>query len=93
MAKTPTPKIGWLDRAKQTAAFHVKHLKDDTEWQVRDTAKALNRSIGSISEDILIAQWCKTHESQLKELKYAHEALSFIREKKKKMLLDAGNLH
>ena len=85
----PEPlKISWLDRAKETHRFHCRKKKDDSKWRIEDTAKSLKRSIGSISEDLLIASWLRTHRSKLETFDYAYEALAFIRNKENEMLLD-----
>lgn len=49
------------------------------------TAKCLNRSIGSVSQYLMLASWLKTHEKQLKRFKNAKDALEFVRNKKKEM--------
>lgn len=69
----------WLDRAKEINRFHLQQCRDEKSWTVRQTALALNRSIGSVSQDLLIAQWCKTHEKQLLRCSSMKDALGFIR--------------
>lgn len=81
------PKPDWLEKAKQTFAFHRSKCRAETRWSIPKTAKALRRSIGSISEDLLIARWSLTHEKQLEKFNYAYEALKFIRNKKKELEL------
>lgn len=76
----------WLSRVKQTHSFHVSKLRDNPKWRVKDTAKALNRAIGPISEELKIASWLRTHEAQLCEFEYIHEAIEYIRERKHHML-------
>jgi hypothetical protein len=78
----------WIEKAKETYNFHRSKLLSNNRWTVAKTAKALRRSVGSISEDLMIARWCKTHEKQLSGLKYAWEALEFIRRKQKEQDLD-----
>ena len=78
----------YLDKARETYKFHRSKLLSDNKWTTVKTAKALRRSIGSISEDLMIARWLKTHEKQLEKMKYAYEALEFIREKQKEQDLD-----
>ena len=78
----------FIEKAKETYKFHrAKRLASD-KWTTVQTAKALRRSIGSISEDLLIAKWCKTHEKELERFKYAYEALEYIRNKKRDIDLD-----
>lgn len=80
-------KYDWLQRAKETYNFHIRHKLDaadkDEKWSLAKTAKILRRSIGSISEDILIASWYKTHRVQLEKFEYAKDALEFIRKRER----------
>ena len=72
----------WIERAKATRRFHRDKIQtSEKKWRVADTAKSLRRSSGSISEDLLIAKWCKTHEKELEQLENACDALAFIRKK------------
>ena len=84
--RTAAPiKLNWLSRAVQVHNFHVAQLRDEKEWTLEKTAEALNRSIGSVSQDIKIAKWCKTHEKQLARFRSMSDALSFIRDKEREM--------
>jgi hypothetical protein len=78
----------WLERAKETYRFHRSKLLSNNKWRTSDTAKALKRGIGPISEDLLIARWCRTHEKQLERFKYAYEAVEWIKEEEKRMELN-----
>lgn len=83
------PANGWLEKAISTHKIHVANLKNQgKDWTLQKTAKALNRSLGSVCEDIMIAKWYKTHSSKLERLNSAREALEFIREKKDEMDLE-----
>jgi hypothetical protein len=75
----------WLVRAKETYKFHRSRLISTDDWTVAKTARTLRRSLGSVSEDLLIARWCKTHEKVLEEFLYSYEALKFIRKKQKEL--------
>jgi hypothetical protein len=77
----------FITKAKETYRYHREKLMSNDKWNVSMTAKALRRSIGSISEDLLIARWCRTHEVQLEKFKYCHQALEWIREKQKEQNL------
>jgi hypothetical protein len=77
----PLVKKTWLQRAVDTYNFHCCKLKEKPRWTQKDTADALGRSSGSISEDMLIASWLRTHEDKIKSFKYAKDCLAFIREK------------
>jgi hypothetical protein len=78
----------FIERAKETHRFHRSMLLANNKWNTALTAKALKRSIGSISEDLLIARWCKTHEGKLSDFDYAYEAIEWIREKEKQQELE-----
>ena len=78
----------WLEKAKDTYKFHRSKCLLENKWTTVKTAKALRRSIGSISEDLLIVRWCKTHEKQIERFKYAYEALEFAREKQKEQNIE-----
>jgi hypothetical protein len=86
--KTHLVKHHWLDRAIQIYNFHVKQLKDESNWTVEKTAKILNRSIGSVSQDLLLASWSKTHEKQLRRCSSMRDALALVRMKQKEIRLD-----
>ena len=75
----------WLERAKETFKFHRAKLTSNDEWTIAQTARSLRRSLGSVSEHLLIARWCKTHEKQLEKFEFQYQALKFIREKQREM--------
>ncbi len=78
----------WLDRAIQVRQFHIQQCKEEPGWTVTKTADALNRSVGSVSQDITLAMWSKTHEKQLRRCSSARDALTFIKDKQREMMLD-----
>lgn len=78
-------KLGWLDRAVQIHNLHVQFRKDEKEWTIEKTAKHLNRSVGSVSQDITVASWVRTHEKQLRRLRSMRDALDYIKAKKIEM--------
>jgi len=83
--KQPPVKLHWITRCVEVHNFHVAQLKEESNWTVEKTAKALNRSVGSVSEDLLVASWLRTHEKQLKRFKCMKDALEFVRLRKKEM--------
>ena len=83
----PPVKLDWLDKAIQVHKFHVSQMKDEPSWTIAKTADALNRSIGSVSQDLLLASWSRTHEKQLKRFSSMREALEFVRTKEREMKL------
>lgn len=85
----PTPsslaKLDWLDRAVLVYNYHVGLVKVEEKWTIKDTAESLNRSVGSVSQDITVASWTRTHEKQLRRFHSMRDALDWIREKKAEM--------
>jgi hypothetical protein len=71
----------FLEKAKETYKFHRAKLLSNDRWNTTLTAKALRRSIGSISEDLMIARACREYEKEIEKFKYAYQAIEFIREK------------
>jgi len=84
----PNPtKQTWIDLAISIRNYHVSKLKSDIAWRVEDTARELHRSIGAVSQYLLIASFLKTHENQIKRLETMKEAVSFCKDKKRDMLV------
>ena len=81
----------WLDITVEIHTFHISQLKDDSSWTLSKSAKALNRSIGSISEALLVASFLLTHEKQIKRCHSMREALEYIRSLQKQIRLRAVN--
>lgn len=80
-------KIHWLERALLTNKFYRDKKRIDESWTIENAAEALHRSSGSVSEDLLIASWFKTHEPQIMQCKTQQEALQFIRKKRRELNL------
>lgn len=78
-------RLGWLDRAIQVYNYHANLCKEDKNWTIEKTAEMLNRSVGSVSQDITVAQWVTTHGKQLRRFHSMKDALEYIREKKQEM--------
>lgn len=78
-------KLYWLDRAIQVYNYHVGLLKSEKGWTIKNTAETLNRSVGSVSQDITVASWTRTHEKQLRRFHSMRDALDYIKEKKAEM--------
>jgi hypothetical protein len=77
----------WLEKALQTALYHrAQRLTHNKKWTMINTAEALRRSLGSISEDLMIAKESKVYD--LEQFEYQYEALNFIRLKKKERELE-----
>lgn len=84
----PLVKHHWLDRAIEIHKFHIHQIKDEPNWTIEKTAKALNRSIGSVAQDLLLASWSKTHDKQLRRCSSMRDALAFVRTKKREIQLE-----
>ena len=78
-------KQGWLERAIAVHNYHVAVSKAEQGWTIEKTARDLNRSVGSVSQDITVASWVKTHEKQLRRFKSMRDALGYIKDKKREM--------
>lgn len=89
--RAPPIKQSWLDRAVDIHRFHVQQCRDESNWTIEKTAKALNRSIGSISQDLLLASWLKTHEKQLRRFSSMRDALEFVRSRRREIRLEEIN--
>ena len=74
----------WQDRVKKTSNFHKSRLRENRKHTIRDTASLLDRSIGSITEDLLLASWLETNP-KVEEFSTARDALSYVRSKKYQM--------
>jgi 2-phospho-L-lactate transferase/gluconeogenesis factor (CofD/UPF0052 family) len=83
--KQPPIKQDWVAKCIDIHNFHVSQVKSESNWTVDKTAKALQRSVGSVCQDLLLASWLRTHEKQLKRFRNAKDALEFIRAKKREM--------
>jgi len=75
-----TPK--YLRKAVETYNFHREKLMIQASWRVSDTARALRRSIGGVSEDLKIVRAYKEFP-QIEKITTAADALKFIRDYKK----------
>lgn len=80
MKKSPPE---WLERVKLTHNYHVKQCNSHFKWTITNTAKELDRSYGSVAEDLKVASWLRTHSSQLEEFDNFSDAIAWIREKHK----------
>lgn len=83
--KSPPVKQHWIAKCIEIHNYHVSQLKEEANWTIEKTAKSLCRSVGSVSQDILIASWLRTHEKQLRKFRNAKDALEFIRSKKREL--------
>lgn len=78
----------YLSKAKETYYFHRSKLLSNDKWTVAQTAKSLKRSLGSISEDLLIARCYRLYKKQMERFDFAYQAIEYIREQQKKSDLE-----
>jgi hypothetical protein len=83
----PLAKLNWLDRAIEVNKFHIAQCKEEPKWTIQKTADALNRSFGSVSQDLLLASWSKTHEKQLRRCDSMRDALAYVHIREREMKL------
>ena len=75
----------WIDVAVSIRQFHINKLKINEKWRIQDTAKALNRSYGSVNQYLMIASWLKTHEVQIRRVDTMKEAVELIKKLKRNL--------
>ena len=80
-------KLNWLDRAVSIHNYHIGMCKQERNWTIEKTAQSLNRSVGSVSQDITVASWVKTHEKQLRRFHSLSDALEWVKDRKREMKL------
>lgn len=82
-------KPNWIERVETTCAFHREALRQanekGTKWTLQSTATALQRSIGRISEQLMLGEMLKTHRKQLEKFKNETDAVEFARQRKKEL--------
>ena len=78
----------WLDRVKSTNRYHKERLRENHKHTIAKTAKSLKRSLGSVAQELKVAQWLKTHERELLECEYFHEAIEFVRDKQHQLEIE-----
>ena len=71
----------WNERANETQRFHKLKVVADKNWTIKKTASILDRSYGSVAEDLLLASWMETHP-RVANFKNAYEAIKWIRNTK-----------
>lgn len=79
-------RYSWKYFAKMTECFHLRKLLDgnlgNRGWSVRKTALSLDRSLGSVSEDLKLSLALRIYP-EVSEFKTRDEAISYLRRKKK----------
>jgi predicted transcriptional regulator len=87
----PIVKLNWIELALDIHRFHVQQVKDEDHWTIERTAKLLNRSIGSVSQYLLIAEYHKVFEKDLKKINGMKEAVELIKRKQREHRLGASD--
>ena len=77
-----------MEKSEETLRFHRQQLQSHDHWTEKNTAESLNRASGSVSEDLKIARWLKTHREVIEGFKFAKEALKWIKEEERKRELE-----
>lgn len=76
--------IDWAVRVLETEKFHKSKCGTDPTQTIKDTARELKRSYGSVNEDLQLASWLKSYP-KLADTKRIQDALAWIRDKKKEI--------
>lgn len=82
MSELKLKKLTWQDRVVAVHTYHYARLAMDRRWSVRKTAEALNKSSGSISQDLQLAEFLRSYETQLSIFKNYVDALDWMKTKK-----------
>lgn len=77
----PTYRFKWQERVRQVEMIHKNQLADNPKWGLRDTAAMLNRSLGKVSEDLMLAEWLKK-DDRVSRIRVIQDALDYVRKKK-----------
>ena len=72
----------WQENAKTIELYHLRQLLEHLSWSERKTARELNRSIGSVSEDLRLSLALRIYP-EVSEFKTREEALDYLKRKKK----------
>lgn len=72
----------WMERVIEVRNLHVDQVRADSRWTQKDTADLLHRSLGSICEDLMLAEFLRAYPKQLEACKTMCQALEFVRKKK-----------
>lgn len=80
----PPKKQTWQGLAASIHIFHVQNVRLTRGWSVRDTAKALNRSYGAVSEYLQLAEYVRAHP-ELANIKKYNDAMDWMQKKKQEL--------
>ena len=77
----------WQDKVIHLQLFHQSKLREFPKWTITKTAKELHCSIGHVSNCLQLATWMKTHPKDISKFEFMHEALDWIKAKKRQIKL------
>lgn len=80
--------LSFIEKANQIAKYHKDKRKENPKWTLTDSSKELKISIGAVCEELLIAQWLRTHWDDMNKLDSRRDALKFIKERRRKLELE-----
>lgn len=72
----------WITRVRVTAIFYANQIKENPKYTLRDLQKDLNRSIGRLSEDLMLHSFMKTHP-KVETYRKVTDAVEYCRKLKK----------
>lgn len=72
----------WTTQVRQLEEYHLNKYTEDKEWTFRKTAEELNRSLGSVSEDLRLSLALRIYP-MLCEFHSKDSAMSWLRERGK----------
>ena len=75
----------WTEKVIAVYNFHVERLRVDKSWTLQNTADELGRSLGTISQYIMLAHWLRTHENKLRSFKSSTAAIEWVKDKKREL--------
>jgi hypothetical protein len=78
----------FLKKAKDTHKIHVANCRNNDNWTLLQTAKALNRSIGSVSQDLMVVRWWRIHPNRIERFTSIKDCLEWIRDREKDIELE-----
>lgn len=83
--KKPQVRFDWLGRAIEVYNYHSQCLQENKNWTIKQTASDLGRSEGGVVEDLMLANWSRTHERELRKFKNLKDAVKWAREMQLKL--------
>src|SRR5215510_12343326 len=75
----------WQTQVRQLEEYHLERYYGDKDWSLRRTAEELNRSLGSISEDLRLSLALRIYP-MIQEFHTKESAMCWLRQKGKVQL-------